>query len=355
MEEVLTASASPGLPPNLVRLAYRAREAAIRLPIVAAHLGLRSFMPPAERPRPQQLLALRRRHTELLARDVANVEAGHYPRELLFAMPALEYARDLPKLALEIARMIGRARRGKVRDLPHDVDLSRYPDYFRRNFHWQSDGYLSPESAAIYDLGVEFLFLGTADVMRRQVIPPISEYLAKSRIAPSAGPRRILDVAAGTGRTLLQLTLAHPREKYFALDLSPYYLKRAARLLEGAFDVSFLVDNAEHLPFRDAELDVVTSTFLFHELPARARTHATHEMWRVLKPGGLLVLEDSAQLVCASELQVFLENFALTMNEPFFRDYLESPLEALVQNAGFELGASRPCFLSKVVVATKPG
>ncbi len=334
---------------KLTRLAYRAREAAVRLPLIAAHAGLRPFMPPAQRPTEQALQALRRRHRALLERDVTCAEAGLYPKELLFSPSLADYVSELPALAREIARMMRRAKRGAVRDLPHDVDLSRYPDYFRRNFHWQSDGYLSPRSAALYDAGVEFLFLGTADVMRRQVIPPI----ASGRPAGKR-PTRILDVAAGTGRTLLQLGRALPDEKYFALDLSPYYLRRAAHTLEGLRDVSFVVDNAERMPFRDAELDVVTSTFLFHELPTRARQAVAREMYRVLAPGGLLVILDSAQLSESAELGVFLENFAASMNEPFFSSYLSEPLEGLFAAQGFELNETAPCFLSKLVVAEKP-
>lgn len=36
--------------------------------------------------------------------------------------------------------------------------------------------------------------------------------------------------------------------------------------------------------------------YLFHELPADVRAAAAREMARVLKPGGMLVLTDSAQL-----------------------------------------------------------
>ena len=74
-------------------------------------------------------------------------------------------------------------------------------------------------------------------------------------------------------------------------------------------------------------------------------------MRRVLKPGGLLVLEDSAQLNDAPELQTFLENFGRDMNEPFFLDYLSDSLEAQVEEAGFAIERVEPCFLSKVVAA----
>jgi ubiquinone/menaquinone biosynthesis C-methylase UbiE len=326
----------------------------VRLPLVAAHLGLRPFSRRAETPQPADLAALRRRHDELLEQDYRNAESGLYPIELLFQMPVREYLRDVPALAKEIASMMGRARTGRVRDLPRDVDLGRYPDYFRRNFHWQTDGYLSERSAAVYDAGVEFLFFGTADVMRRQVIAPISEFLKRDREARGPGPRRIVDVASGTGRTLLQLAAAHPAERYTALDLSPYYTKHAERVLTGVRDVSFVIENAEKLSFRDAEFDVATSTFLFHELPERARRNVLAEMKRTLRPGGLLVLEDAAQLVESAELRVFLENFSLGMNEPFFANYIATPLEDLVRAAGFVNLRTTTAFLSKVLVAEAP-
>lgn len=348
----MEASPSLQLPSELTRYAYRARQAAIRIPIVAAHLGLRPFAARREKqPTAADIKSLHTQLEALLERDVKNAELGMYPSRLLFDMPVAEYLRQLPQLAAEVVRSLRRSKQKRVRDLPSGLDLSLYPDYFRRNFHWQTDGYFSARSAAVYDVGVEFLFFGTADVMRRQIVPPVTRYLSER--SPADAPARILDVACGTGSAINQLALAHPDEKYWGLDLSPFYLHHAAARLSHVKDLSLVAENAERMPLADASFDVVTSVFLFHELPARARRNVLAEMRRVLKPGGLLVIEDAAQLSEAPELRVFLENFAATMNEPFFADYIKDDLSVAAAESGFEVAPVERAFLSKVVSARK--
>ncbi|MBA3451553.1 MAG: SAM-dependent methyltransferase, partial [Deltaproteobacteria bacterium] len=147
---------------------------------------------------PAEMRCLLRRRTELHDRDLANVEADLYPRELLFDIPVRRYLRSLPRLMRDTPSVVRRMRRQDYQDIP-PVDKDRYPAYYRRNFHWQTDGYFSDHSAEMYELGVELLFRGTADVMRRQIIPPITRFV---REVGGAKHVRLLDVACGTGRTL---------------------------------------------------------------------------------------------------------------------------------------------------------
>lgn len=293
---------------------------------------------------------LRDRFRALLERDLANVEAGHYPRELLFQIPLSDYARALPALLSDVPRTVRRIRDNNYKDLPASVSLDRYPPYYRRNFHWQTDGYLSEHSAEVYDVGVEILFLGTADIMRRQIIPPISRFLAHG------DPRstKLLDIGCGTGRTLKQLATAHPELRYHGVDLSPFYVQAARKLLAPVREVSLLCENAEALPYVDGYFDVATSIYLFHELPRNARRRVLDEAYRVLRPGGLLVVEDSVQPSDSEILIDVLAAFPRTFHEPFYECYLDDDLGKLLAERGFEVEACEPHMVAKVVVARKP-
>lgn len=333
------------------RLAYRSQHLSF---LIQATLMEEAARFAARMPHPKfslaELRAVLRRREALHARDLANVEVGLYPRELLFDIPVRRYLRALPQLLRDTPRVVRRRRAGDFRDIPV-VDKDRYPAYYRRTFHWQTDGYFSEHSAEVYELEVELLFRGTADVMRRQIIPPVTRFV---RAAGGAGHVRLLDVACGTGRTLHQLGLAHPHLRLYGVDLSPAYVRLARKRLEDLAEIALAVENAEVLPYADATFDIATSVYLFHELPRNARRNVVREMFRVVRPGGLLVLEDSAQLSESAELATALHSFPGEFHEPFYADYLEDDLADLVREVGFEVESSEPQFVAKVVVARRP-
>ena len=335
----------------LDRLAYRSQHFSF---LVNATLMQEAARLVTRTPRPKvdarQLRTVLRRRDQLHARDLANVEAGMYPRELLFDVPVGQYMRALPKLMRDTPRVVRRMRRGDYKDIPA-VDKKRFPPYYRRTFHWQTDGYFSEYSAEVYELGVELLFRGTADVMRRQVIPPITRFV---RERGGAERLRLLDIGCGTGRTLHQIAITHPAMQLHGVDLSPAYIRMARKRLADAPELTLAVENGEALPWSDATFDIVTSTYMFHELPRNARRNVVREMLRVVKPGGLLVLEDSAQLAESAEIASALHEFPREFHEPFYEDYLEDDLGALVAECGFAAPTTEAHLVAKVVTSRRP-
>jgi ubiquinone/menaquinone biosynthesis C-methylase UbiE len=335
--------------PNLLdRIAYRSQHLSFLINATvmqeAARLVSRVPRPKVD---PAQLRELLRRRDELHARDLANVDAGLYPRELLFDIPVRRYLRSLPALVRDTPRVVRRMRKGDFRDIPV-VDKHRYPAYYRRTFHWQTDGYFSEHSAEVYELGVELLFRGTADVMRRQIIPPITRFVREH-----GSGLRLLDVACGTGRTLHQLARAHPAMRLWGVDLSPAYAQVARKRLADVPELAIAVENAEALPFADAAFDIATSVYLFHELPRNARRNVVRELHRVVRLGGLVVLEDSAQLAESASIGSALREFPREFHEPFYADYLDDDLAEILREAGFTIESVEPHLVAKVVVARR--
>lgn len=284
----------------------------------------------------------------LFDRDFANIEAGLYAAPSLLDSPrktidrSLAFLRDIP----EVAR--------RRRDHRHDEVLSeelreRFPRYYLQNFHYQSGGWLTEESAKLYDFQVETLFSGTADAMRRQALVPIAEHM-KGRDQRKIA---LLDVACGTGRFLTSVKDTWPKLRVTALDLSPMYLDEARRNLRAWRDVAFVEANAEATPQENASQDIVTAIYLFHELPPKVRTVVIQEIARVLKPGGLFVLVDSIQPADAPGFEALMEYFPQAFHEPYFESYLDWKVQSECETAGLRMQSSTPAFLSKVAAFTK--
>ncbi|WP_245884834.1 bifunctional demethylmenaquinone methyltransferase/2-methoxy-6-polyprenyl-1,4-benzoquinol methylase UbiE [Glaciihabitans tibetensis] len=101
-------------------------------------------------------------------------------------------------------------------------------------------------------------------------------------VAPQAG-ERILDIAAGTGTS--SAALARSGARVVAVDFS------AGMIAEGRkrhTNIEFIEADAEKLPFGDDEFDAVTISFGLRNV--NNPKAALGEMYRVLKPGGRLVI-----------------------------------------------------------------
>lgn len=220
------------------------------------------------------------------------------------------------------------------------------PEYFAQDFHFQKGGYLTEESARLYDVQVETLFYGAAAAMRRAALRPIAEAIA------GRDQRRLslADIACGTGRLLREVRLVYPGLRLTGLDLSQAYLDEAERHLKGLRHVDLVQGNAEQIAMPDASQDIVTAVFLFHELPPDVRWNVGAEFARILKPGGKLIFVDSLQMGDRPGWDGLLEAFPQRFHEPYFRHYAIDDLDALFAKAGFEVEAISTAFLARVMV-----
>ena len=304
---------------------------------------------PTDGPSTRELLAAL---FALFRRDLANIEAG------LYAMPPDMWPR--PDRVLRVnrrffrdLRAVDRRRQAGGGDEVFRTLRARntpYPRYFLQNFHFQSGGYLTAESADLYDYQVEILFSGGADAMRRQALVPLADFM-KERAATNT---RLLDIGCGTGRFLQFAGDTHPLVRMTGIDLSTAYIDRARRDFGARRGVTLATGNAECLPLPDTSVDAVSCIFLFHELPRRVRSRVADEMARVLRPGGLVVHVDSIQTGDVPRFDPLLGFFPRAYHEPYFADYVTSDLDALYRTAGLAVRSHTNAFLSKVSVFAKP-
>lgn len=283
----------------------------------------------------------------LYRRDWENIRAGLYrpPADLAPSPSAVlknsrAFLQDLPKVAQ-------RRRRNDNSEVLTAKRKDSYPRYYLQNFHYQTDGWFSEESAAAYDHQVEVLFTGGADAMRRQALPAIR---AAIEAHAGDGAPALVDIACGTGRFLKEVLRNHPTLSATGLDLSRPYLKKAQQALARHPDVRFLEANAEDIPVADGSYDIATCIYLFHELPKKVRRTIAAEIARVLKPGGILVFVDSVQTGDHPPYDALLQRFPMAFHEPYYTSYLNDDLEALFSEAGFLVEAIDRAFFSRVMV-----
>jgi ubiquinone/menaquinone biosynthesis C-methylase UbiE len=237
-----------------------------------------------------------------------------------------------------------RRRRGAATEARDETAATRsYPTYYRQNFHFQTGGWFTSDSARRYESQVELLFAGAAGPMRRRAL----SLLASAWRGRDHRGSNIVDIACGSGAFLADLKTAFPRARLGGLDLSPAYLAEARR----RSGLNALVQaNAERLPYADGVLDAVTCVYLFHELPPRVRDVVAGEIARVLKPGGMLAFADSIQPRDEPRLSRLLEAFPAYFHEPYYRSYGETDLEALFAGHGLAVVAQDTAFLTKAML-----
>jgi demethylmenaquinone methyltransferase/2-methoxy-6-polyprenyl-1,4-benzoquinol methylase len=129
-----------------------------------------------------------------------------------------------------------------------------------------------------YDLANHLLSGGADFLWRRRAVRIVEEWR----------PRRVLDLATGSGDLALALQRRLPEAVITAADFSPEMLSVARR--KGVQET--MLADALHLPFPDESFDCVTVAFGLRNMADWSL--ALREMNRVLRPGGhVLVLDFS--------------------------------------------------------------
>lgn len=160
------------------------------------------------------------------------------------------------------------------------------------------------------------------------------------RTLPDFAPKRILDVGAGLGHSVLPLAQAFPDAEVIAIDVGAPMLRYGharARSL-GVANIRFVQADAANLSaFADDSFDWVQSTMFLHETSAAALPRIFAETRRVLAPGGIVLHAEQPQYTADMPLfeQAMRDWDAFYNNEPFWTKLHEIDLDETMRHAGF--------------------
>ncbi len=145
--------------------------------------------------------------------------------------------------------------------------------------------------------------------MSRQIIDGVAEYVK----LPEAG--RCLDVGCGSGALAIAVATRNSQGTVTGIDRwGAEYASFSKKLCEDNAKVegvaertSFSCGDAQKLDFPDGAFDVVTSNYVYHNIPGRDRQAILLETLRVLKKGGTFAIHDIFSKDKYGDMQAFVK------------------------------------------------
>jgi ubiquinone/menaquinone biosynthesis C-methylase UbiE len=205
-----------------------------------------------------------------------------------------------------------------------------YPNYYQgQNYHGIEGGYLTQTAAISYDPITQY------------VLPPYEPWVRQSLIEGiRTQPRQILDLGCGTGSMTVMLKQAFPGALVTGLDLSPYMLAVAEdRAQQAGLDIKWVHGTAELTQFEPGSFDLITASLLFHETPPATTQTILAESYRLLSPGGQILILDGNQRTLRN-----LEWLNNVFEEPYIQAYAAGNLDAWLGKAGFDSVQTKDVF-----------
>lgn len=239
-----------------------------------------------------------------------------------------------------------------------------YPEYYQVPFHAYDQGNLCWQAAfeaasATYSMGLrvwkdEDLSWQEAQQRLRHSFYQILEQYTPAKVTD------ILDLGCSVGVSTLALHRYFSQKQDSAintsgLDLSPYMLAVAKTTDTQQEIFQWIHGLGESTGLADNSLDLVTMQFLIHELPRQATKEIFQEVFRMLKPRGIIGIVDNNP---ASPVIQGLPPVLFTLmksTEPWSDDYYTFDVEAALQEAGFDYkttAASDP--RHRTIIGIKP-
>ncbi|GAA3737588.1 class I SAM-dependent methyltransferase [Salinactinospora qingdaonensis] len=280
-----------------------------------------------------------RERRDSVAEALANSSAWRFDRLLtryvaeeiyVRAIPAAEEVRPAIEEWLEVDEAPG--------SLTLAPDLTP-PDYWHNGFHLTPGGWDGHDLMGVImqDFGYQYVLApgGVGAVRTGENLNDQRTLLAME--APRRDYRRVLEPGVGTGRFALAVSKVFPDAEFVGVDLSAHSLRYAhATAAERGLNWELIQAPAEQTGLPDASVDLVAAYILFHETPPHATEAILREMFRVLEPGGDIVIGDVAPYEHQEAFRaVVLDWETENRGEPYWRSALQLDVPGLLKRIGF--------------------
>jgi SAM-dependent methyltransferase len=151
-------------------------------------------------------------------------------------------------------------------------------------------------------------------------------------------PARFYEMGCGGAMTLGAARQQFPDAELIGGDLNVGLLKsgHAASLAMG-LGITFRQEDACRVAEADNSIDAVISFAVYHEMPRAISAQTMREMFRILKPGGEMIISDPPPLRAVSPFEAVLLDWETENRaEPFFTEMATADLGQMMRDAGFE-------------------
>ncbi len=131
------------------------------------------------------------------------------------------------------------------------------------------------------------------DRLSRGILFNIMRYMALARLRKCPPEGIAVDAGCGPGYLASAMSKDFPGMRIIGLDISRLMMEAAARNISAhptCHRIAFCRGDVQRLPFRDSSVDFIISTGSLHHWGDAPR--ALREMYRVLRPGGRLLIFD---------------------------------------------------------------
>ncbi len=148
---------------------------------------------------------------------------------------------------------------------------------------------------------------------------------------------KILDMGCSSGHFTMALAETYPQAHITGVDLSFRMLEHSQRIANHyGYSWSLFQRAAEETGFADNEFDLVTSYIILHEMPADAIEAMFKEAYRVMKPGGELLMSDVTRYNDMTKVEQWkADREAMYGGEPHWRSSASLDFNALLPELGF--------------------